>query len=176
MKSSRDPYEALPQLPEFDITSTELQHGQTLPPAQRSGRMGIEGGLDQSPQLSWSGYPPETKSFAVTILDPDAPTGSGFWHWAAFNLPASTTSLPSGAAELGLPDGAIQLANDAGFPGFLGAAPPPGHGMHHYHVVVHALSVEKLDIPAEASPAYLGFNLFLHAIGRARLVGSFHQP
>jgi Raf kinase inhibitor-like YbhB/YbcL family protein len=174
--TSRDPYKELPQLPEFDLTSTDIEDGQTLSPAQRSGKMGIEGGQDRSPQLSWSGFPAETKSFAVTVLDPDAPTGSGFWHWAVFNLPASTTSLPSGVAEDGLPEGAVQLANDAGFRGFVGAAPPSGHGVHHYHVVVHALDVEQLDIPAEASPAYLGFNLFSHAIGRARLVGTFEQP
>lgn len=174
--TSRDPYDELPQLPDFHVTSTDIEDGQTLAPAQRSGKMGVEGGQDRSPQLSWSGFPDETKSFAVTILDPDAPTGSGFWHWAAFNLPASTTSLPSGAAENGLPDGALQLANDAGFRGFVGAAPPSGHGVHHYHVVIHALDVEKLDIPAEASPAYLGFNLFSHAIGRARLIGTYEQP
>lgn len=174
--TSRDPYEVLPKLPEFDLTSTDIEHGQTLPAAHRSGKMGVEGGQDLSPQLSWSGFPAETKSFAVTVLDPDAPTGSGFWHWAAFNLPASTTSLPSGAADHGMPQGVVQLANDAGFRGFIGAAPPSGHGVHHYHVVVHALDVEELDIPAEASPAYLGFNLFSHAIGRARLVGTFEQP
>ncbi|WP_349361811.1 YbhB/YbcL family Raf kinase inhibitor-like protein [Arthrobacter sp. NQ7] len=75
-------------------------------------------------EISWSGFPAETQSFAVTVLDPDAPTGSGFWHWAVFNLPASTTSLSSGAADHGLPEGARQLANDAGFLGFVGAAPP----------------------------------------------------
>lgn len=173
---SRDPYEELPRLPEFEVTSTDVADGATLPPAQCSGKMGIEGGQDRSPQLSWSGFPAGTKSFAVTVLDPDAPTGSGFWHWAVFNLPASTTSLPSGAADSGLPQAAVQLANDAGFRGFVGAAPPSGHGVHHYHVVVHALDVEQLDIPAEASPAYLGFNLFSHAIGRARLIGTFEQP
>lgn len=173
--TSRDPYEELPQLPEFHVTSTDIEDGLTLAPAQRSGKMGVDGGQDRSPQLAWSGFPKETKSFAVTVLDPDAPTGSGFWHWAAFNLPASTTSLPSGAAENGLPDGAVQLANDAGFRGFVGAAPPSGHGKHHYHVVVHALDVEELNISAEASPAYLGFNLFSHAIGRARLIGTYEQ-
>lgn len=173
--TSRDPYEKLPKLPEFELTSTDIEHGQTLPPAHRSGRMGVEGGQDLSLQLSWSGFPAETKSFAVTVLDPDAPTGSGFWHWAAYNLPASTTSLPSGAAESGMPEGAVQLQNDAGFPGFVGAAPPPGHGIHHYHVVVHALDVVELNLPAGASPAYLGFNLFSHAIGRARLIGTFER-
>lgn len=174
--TSRDPYEALPKLPEFHLTSTDFEDGQTLPPSLRSGKMGVAEGQDLSPQLSWSGFPAETKGFAVTVLDPDAPTGSGFWHWAVFNLPASTTSLVSGAADDGLPQGAVQLRNDAGFRGFVGAAPPPGHGAHRYHVVVHALDVEELDIPAEASPAYLGFNLFSHAIGRARLIGTFGQP
>lgn len=173
--TSRDPYEELPKLPEFSLTSTDIGHGQTFPPAQRSGKMGVEGGQDRSPQLSWSGFPAETRSFAVTVLDPDAPTGSGFWHWAAYNLPASATSLPSGAADGAMPRGTVQLVNDAGFRGFAGAAPPPGHGVHHYHVVVHALDVEELHLPAQASPAYLGFNLFSHAIGRARLVGTFEQ-
>ena len=170
---SHDPYAALPQLPEFSLSSTDIQDGQALPAAQASGKMGVDGGEDRSPALAWEGFPPETKSFAVTVLDPDAPTGSGFWHWAAFNLPVSITSLPSGAAEAGLPAPAVQLMNDAGFRGFVGAAPPAGHGPHHYHFVVHAVDVEQLDIPADASPAYLGFQLFSHAIGRARLTATF---
>ncbi|MFF1882243.1 YbhB/YbcL family Raf kinase inhibitor-like protein [Pseudarthrobacter sp. NPDC058196] len=176
MKLEQDPYSRLPQLPEFTLSSTDISDGETLPVAQASGKMGIQGGKDQSPQLAWEGYPPETRSFAVTVFDPDAPTGSGFWHWAAFNLPVSTTTLPSGAADSGLPAGAVQLANDAGMRGFVGAAPPPGHGVHHYHVVVHAVDVEQLDIPADASPAYLGFNLFTHAVARARIVATFEQP
>ena len=176
--TSRDPYEALPKLPEFHLTSTDFEDGQTLPPSLRSGKMGVAEGQDLSPQLSWSGFPAETKSFAVTVLDPDAPTGSGFWHWAVFNLPVTTTSLPAGAGTQGsglLPEGAVTLRNDGGFPGFVGAAPPAGHGPHHYHVVVHAVDVETFDIPAEGSPAYLGFNLFSHSIGRARIIGTFEQ-
>lgn len=174
---TRDPYADLPQVPEFDLTSESMTHNERLDSAQASGLMGA-GGKDESPQLSWSGFPEATKSFAVTVYDPDAPTASGFWHWVAFNLPATTTSLPAGAGADGkalLPEGAVHLRNDAGFAGFVGAAPPEGHGPHHYHVVVHAVDVEALDVPADSSPAYLGFTLFSHTLGRARLVGTFEQ-
>lgn len=174
---TRDPYADLPQLPDFELTSESITHNAPLGTAQASGMMGA-GGKDESPHLSWSGFPDDTRSFAVTVYDPDAPTASGFWHWAVFNLPVTTTSLPAGAGTPGsdlLPEGAVQLRNDGGFAGFVGAAPPAGHGPHHYHVVVHAVDVDALDIPAEATPAYLGFNLFSHAIGRARIIGTFEQ-
>ncbi|MCC3313419.1 YbhB/YbcL family Raf kinase inhibitor-like protein [Nocardia africana] len=178
---SYNPYAALPQLPEFTLTSTDVTDGQPLGNEQVSGVFGA-GGRDISPQLSWSGFPAETKSFAVTVYDPDAPTGSGFWHWAVADIPASVTSLESGAGSAGegseggaLPTGAIQLRNDGGFAGFVGAAPPPGHGYHRYFIVVHAVDVESLGIGADATPAYLGFNLFSHAIARATLVGTYEQ-
>ncbi|GAB3552914.1 YbhB/YbcL family Raf kinase inhibitor-like protein [Arthrobacter tumbae] len=174
---TRDPYADLPEVPSFELTSTDIADNQPLDALQASGRMGA-GGQDVSPQLSWSGFPEGTRSFAVTVYDPDAPTASGFWHWAVFNIPVGTTSLPAGAGTedgAGLPAGAVQLKNDGGFPGFVGAAPPPGHGAHHYHVVVHAVDVEQLEIPAEASNAYLGFNLFSHTLGRARIVGTYEQ-
>ena len=174
---TRDPYADLPDVPSFELTSTDIPDNQPLDVLQASGRMGA-GGHDVSPQLSWSGFPEGTRSFAVTVYDPDAPTASGFWHWAVFNIPVGTTSLPAGAGTedgAGLPAGAVQLKNDGGFPGFVGAAPPPGHGVHHYHVAVHAVDVERLDIPAEASNAYLGFNLFSHTLGRARIVGTYEQ-
>ncbi|MFC3300889.1 YbhB/YbcL family Raf kinase inhibitor-like protein [Arthrobacter agilis] len=174
---TRDPYADLPQVADFQLTSEDIRDGAALASAQASGVMGA-GGRDESPQLSWTGFPEGTRSFAVTVYDPDAPTASGFWHWAVLNLPVTTTSLPAGAGTDGsdlLPAGAVQLRNDGGFAGFVGAAPPAGHGPHHYHVVVHAVDVESLDVPAEATPAYLGFNLFSHSIGRARLVGTFEQ-
>ncbi|MDQ0736721.1 YbhB/YbcL family Raf kinase inhibitor-like protein [Arthrobacter agilis] len=174
---TRDPYADLPQVPGFTLTSETVTHQAPLDPAQASGMMGA-GGKDESPQLSWSGFPDGTKSFAVTVYDPDAPTASGFWHWAVANLPVTTTSLAAGAGTDGsglLPEGAVQLRNDAGFAGYVGAAPPEGHGPHHYHVVVHALDVESLDLQPEASPAYLGFNLFASTLGRARLIGTFEQ-
>lgn len=172
-----DPYSELPQLPGFTVSSESFDDGAVLPTAQVSGVMGA-GGSDESPQLSWSGFPAETKSFAVTVFDPDAPTASGFWHWAVFNIPASVTSLPAGAGAPSsglLPNGAVTLKNDAGMPGYVGAAPPAGHGPHRYMVVVHALDVAELEVPAEGSCAYLGFNIFSHGIARARIIGTFSQ-
>lgn len=169
---TRNPYDELPQVASFDVTSTDVTDGAPLANAQVSGALGA-GGEDVSPQLSWTGAPDGTQSYAVTIYDPDAPTASGFWHWAAFNLPADTTSLPSNASKDGLPGDAVQLRNDAAMDGFVGAAPPPGHGVHHYYVVVHAVDAPSLDIPAGATPAFLGFNLFSHTLGRATLVATY---
>lgn len=168
-----DPFRRMPRVPLFQITSADLKDGQRLTATQMSGIFGVEGGGDVSPQLSWSGFPPETKSFAVTVFDPDAPTLSGFWHWAVVDLPATTTSLPTNAGLPGdslLPPGAFQLRNDAGLARFLGAAPPPGHGAHHYFVTVSALSVPTLGLSKDAAPALLGFNLYQHTLARATLV------
>ncbi|MGH7919331.1 MAG: YbhB/YbcL family Raf kinase inhibitor-like protein [Candidatus Dormibacteraceae bacterium] len=166
-----DPYEFLPQLPAFALTSTDIRDGEVLPIPHRSGVMGA-GGEDRSPQLAWSGFPSATRSFAVTCFDPDAPTASGFWHWAMCDLRVTTTDLAAGAAP---PPGATVLKNDAGQPGFVGAAPPAGHGPHRYFFVVTAVDVESLGIPDSSSPAYLGFNLFVHGIARARLVPVYEQ-
>jgi Raf kinase inhibitor-like YbhB/YbcL family protein len=167
------PYDRLPSVPSFQILSADVKDGQVLAPAQMSGLFGA-GGKDVSPQLSWSGFPKETKGFAVTVYDPDAPTGSGFWHWAVVDIPASVTSLPADAGTPDsplLPKGAYQLPNDGGMPRFVGAAPPVGHGRHRYYIVVHALDVPSLGLPRTATPAYLGFNLFSHTLARAVIVG-----
>ena len=172
-----NPYEFLPELPSFTLTSDSVTDGQPLANDQVSGIMGA-GGSDISPQLSWSGFPEETRSFAVTMYDPDAPTGSGFWHWAVANLPATVTDLPAGVGDgssAGFPGDAITLSNDAGLKRFIGAAPPPGHGVHRYIIVVHAVKVEKLEIDGDASPAYLGFNLFSNAIARAAITGTYEK-
>ncbi|MGO9154515.1 YbhB/YbcL family Raf kinase inhibitor-like protein [Mycobacterium sp.] len=175
MDSRPDPYDALPKLPTFSLTSASLTDGQPLATPQISGIMGA-GGEDVSPQLSWSGFPEETRSFAVTVYDPDAPTLSGFWHWAVANLPADVTELPDGAGDgSDLPGGALTLVNDAGMRRYIGAAPPPGHGVHRYYVAVHAVKVDKLDLSEDASPAFLGFNLFQHAIARAVIHGTYEQ-
>ena len=170
-----NPYDFLPQVPSFTVTSADVSDGATLPLPHVSGVMGA-GGEDRSPQLSWSGFPEGTQSFAVTVYDPDAPTASGFWHWAVANIPASVTELPADAGNKDTPQppaGAVQLRNDGGFAGYVGAAPPAGHGPHRYFVVVHALDTDDLGVPADATPAYLGFNLFGHTLARATLVPTY---
>ncbi|MGS2811174.1 YbhB/YbcL family Raf kinase inhibitor-like protein [Nocardia sp. MW-W600-9] len=173
---SYNPYDALPQVPSFTVTSADITDGRPLANDQVSGVFGA-GGKDISPQLSWSGFPEGTQSFAVTVYDPDAPTAAGFWHWAVANIPASVTELDAGAGSEGgtLPAGAVTLRNDGGFPGFVGAAPPPGHGPHRYFVVVHAVDVPELEVGPDATPAFLGFNLFSHSLGRATLIGTYEQ-
>lgn len=172
-----NPYDFLPQVPGFSVTSSDVSDGEVLPMPHVSGVMGA-GGEDRSPQLSWSGFPEGTRSFAVTVFDPDAPTASGFWHWAVANVPASVTELPSGAGDKDapqLPEGAVQLRNDGGFAGYVGAAPPPGHGPHRYFVVVHAVDTDRLDVDADTTPAVLGFNLFFHTLARAMMVVTYEQ-
>jgi Raf kinase inhibitor-like YbhB/YbcL family protein len=172
------PYDFLPQVPSFTVTSEDFTDGDTLAAKHTSGLMGLEGGQDVSPQLSWSGFPAGTRSFVVTCLDPDAPTGSGFWHWSAVNIPAEVTSLAQGAGAVGgaeLPAGAFHVRNDAGTAGFVGAAPPEGHHAHRYLFTVHAVDVEKLDVDADTSPAVVGFNLFFHTLARAVVAPVFQR-
>jgi Raf kinase inhibitor-like YbhB/YbcL family protein len=131
-----NPYENLPKVPSFEVTSDDVQEGERLRLPHVSGIFGA-GGEDISPQLSWRGFPDGTKSFVVTVYDPDAPTASGFWHWAVVDIPASVTTLPRGAGDTSgssLPQGAFQLRNDGGQAGYVGAAPPAGHGKHHYYL------------------------------------------
>jgi Raf kinase inhibitor-like YbhB/YbcL family protein len=171
MPQAPNPYDSLPQVPSFTLRSKDIADGETLATPQLSGIFGA-GGEDRSPQLAWEGFPAKTKSFAVTCYDPDAPTASGFWHWAVFNLPASTTELAADAGDekgSGLPEGAVTLKGDGGVSQYLGAAPPPGHGPHHYYFVVHALDVDSLEIDASSTPAFLGFNLFSHTLARATI-------
>jgi Raf kinase inhibitor-like YbhB/YbcL family protein len=125
-------------------------------------------GENQSPQLGWSGFPAGTKSFAVTCYDPDAPTGSGFWHWVLFDVPPTVTELPTGAGAEDSKIG-VQARNDYGIKAFGGAAPPPGDP-HRYVFTVHALDVETLGIGSDVSPAVAGFNITAHTLARATLV------
>ena len=130
MPSPPNPYNFLPSAPTFQVKSSDIEDGGKMPSPKLSKAFGVEGGEDESPALEWSGFPDDTKSFVVTCYDPDAPTVSGFWHWVIlYDIPASVTSLPTGGA---LPDGAKTLKNDAGFPGYVGCAPPPDHGDHRY--------------------------------------------
>jgi Raf kinase inhibitor-like YbhB/YbcL family protein len=169
------PYDKICVVDSFTLTSSDISDGQDLAPAQVSGRMGYDG-TDTSPQLAWSGFPHQTRSFAVTMFDPDAPTPSGYWHWAVGNLPASVTSLATGAADGSLPGGAIQLHNDGGFAGFLGAAPPPGHGRHRYVIGVHALDLEHIDLDDSTTPAFLCFTMFSHTLARGVITGWWQAP
>ncbi|MBX3204433.1 MAG: YbhB/YbcL family Raf kinase inhibitor-like protein [Labilithrix sp.] len=177
-KRPPSPYDFLPAVPSFTVTSTDVADGKPLGKPQVSGIFGA-GGEDVSPQLSWSGFPKETKSFVVTVYDPDAPTASGFWHWAVLDIPASVTELASDAGNPDakkLPEKAITLKNDGGGARFIGAAPPAGHGPHRYFVVVHAVDVETLGVGPDASAALLGFNLFSHTLARAVIVPTYEVP
>ena len=164
------PHDFHPPVPEFSVTSTDFTPGGRLPDAHA-----FSGG-NVSPQLSWSGAPAGTKSYAVTCYDPDAPTGSGFWHWSVIDIPAGVTQLPTGAGSgdfEGLPDGAVHVRNDYGTRDFGGAAPPPGDGVHRYVFTVYAVDQEKLGPDADASPAVVGFNLRFHAIGRGQTIAEY---
>jgi len=159
-----DPYDILPPVPAFTLTSADMADGRPLDELYAHTSVG---GKNLSPHLSWSGFPAETRGFVVTCFDPDAPTGSGFWHWVAVNLPASVTELDRGVDPL--PEGAFTVRNDYGDTGYGGAAPPPGDRPHRYVFAVHALDVDRLEVGAEATPAYVGFNLAFHTLARATI-------
>jgi Raf kinase inhibitor-like YbhB/YbcL family protein len=161
-----DPYDHLPSKPSFTLESDEVTDSELMDKSFVAAMAG--GDSDHSPQLRWSGFPEETKSFAITCFDPDAPTHSGFWHWVLVNVPASTTELPSGAGSGGeLPAGAFHVRNDYGEKAWGGAAPPEGDPPHRYVFAVHALDVDTLEgVTEDASPAFVGFNLAFHTLAR----------
>lgn len=171
-----DPNWKLPVVPKFELLSPEVRQGEYLPLWARGAEAG---GEDRSPTLSWSGAPAQTKSFVVTVFDPDAPTGSGYWHWAVHDIPANVTALPADAGNPDsglLPKGAITIANESRAMRFQGASPPAGHGDHRYVFTVSALDVDHLDLPEGATPATLGFVMRNHVIARAQLTALSVTP
>ncbi|WP_444885770.1 YbhB/YbcL family Raf kinase inhibitor-like protein [Microbulbifer sp. PSTR4-B] len=156
------------QAGQLTLTSSSLKPGGKMPLAHVYSGCG---GENLSPELSWSGAPEGTKSYAVMVYDPDAPTGSGWWHWVMFNIPAEVTSLPEGAGDLknGLVPEAVQGRNDYGNPGYGGACPPKGHGDHRYRFRVYALKVDSLPLDENSSPAKVGFNVNANKLAEAEL-------
>lgn len=143
----------------LSLSSKDITQGEFMTKAQEFTGFGCAG-ADTSPQLTWSGAPKGTKSFAITAYDPDAPTGSGWWHWQILNIPVAVTELAAGAGDTKqnlAPVGSMQVENDYGSRGFGGACPPAGHGIHHYRFTVHALSTAKLELPENASGALAGY-------------------
>lgn len=161
----------------MSVTSAEVKEGGTIANDQVFKGFGCTGN-NVSPSLSWSGAPSTTKSFAVSIYDPDAPTGSGWWHWVVFNIPANVTSLPKGAGDAKsnlAPKGAIQSRTDFGSDGYGGPCPPPGDKPHHYQITVFAVDVDKLPDAKNdmASAALVGFDLHFHTLAKATLTATY---
>jgi Raf kinase inhibitor-like YbhB/YbcL family protein len=157
----------------FTLSSSDVKNG-VLTEAQVLNTFGCSGG-NVSPQLSWANAPAGTKSFVLTMFDPDAPTGSGFWHWVVVNIPSSAGELPNGASGSAtkLPAGTLETRTDLGAPGYGGPCPPAGNKPHRYIFTLHALKVEKLDVDVQTSAALIGFNVHMQEIARATLTARY---
>jgi len=172
-RTAPNPYDFLPPVPAFDLTSDDVVGGASTPLTHVHGSAG---GENLSPQLAWSDPPEGTLSFVVTCFDPDAPTPSGFWHWSAVDLPVSVTELARGAGSgegEDLPAGAFHVANDFGNSRYDGAAPPPGDQLHRYFFVVHAVDVPTLGVTPSTGATAVAFNLVFHTLARAILTPVF---
>ena len=151
---------------EFKLKSNDIAHGAFMRSTFEYNGFGCSG-ENKSPQLSWSGAPNGTKAYAIFAYDPDAPSGSGWWHWQIVNIPAEVTSIPSGDGKLGYKD-VINVTNDYGQKGFGGACPPQGHGAHRYQFTIYALS-QKLELPENASGALAGYMVKSHALASSTI-------
>jgi Raf kinase inhibitor-like YbhB/YbcL family protein len=163
------------QAADLKLTSTTIKAGGTVPDEQVFKGFGCTGG-NVSPELSWSGAPTATKSFALTVYDPDAPTGSGFWHWVVVDIPPTATTLPKGAGKPGapgLPAGALMTRTDWGAPGYGGPCPPKGDKPHRYQFTLFAVDLPKLDVTADSSAAVVGFNLHYHTLAKASFTATY---
>lgn len=170
-----DPYSFLPEVPAFPVVSNDVTDGQPMSSTHAFDGMGA-GGSNQSPHLSWNGFPDDARSFVVTCFDPDAPIPGGFWHWVLVDVPRNVTELASDAGNrngANIPDGSLHVPNDMGELAFGGAAPPPGDRPHRYMFVVHAVDSEKLGVDSSASAAVVGFNLAFHTLARATITPTY---
>ncbi|SFM87676.1 hypothetical protein SAMN05216516_10195 [Izhakiella capsodis] len=156
------------------LYSHDFNDGDRMPERHVFNGMGYQGD-NLSPHLAWDEVPADTKSFVVTCFDPDAPTGSGWWHWGVANLPADTRALPQGAGSgsAGLPDGCVQTRTDFGRSGYGGAAPPKDES-HRYIFTVYALDIDCLDVDAQSSGALLGFNVHFHKLDSATITVNYN--
>ena len=158
----------------FTLTSSDIRAGGTIAATQVFNSFGCSGG-NVSPALSWSGAPAGTQSFALLVHDPDAPTGSGWWHWVVYNIPAGTSALAAGAGDARknlLPAGAVQGRTDFGTAGYGGPCPPPGKP-HHYHFTLYALKTARLELPPDATAAFVSFNVHSQSLGSAEFTGLY---
>jgi Raf kinase inhibitor-like YbhB/YbcL family protein len=159
----------------FKLSSPEIKANSSIPKSFEFNGFGCSG-LNKSPALKWSGAPKGTKSFAVTVYDPDAPTGSGWWHWMVINIPAEVNELAAGAGDLNsttLPSGAVQNRIDYGVAAWGGTCPPKGDKPHHYIFTVYALKTDKLEVPADATAALTGFMIHSNALGKASFTARY---
>jgi Raf kinase inhibitor-like YbhB/YbcL family protein len=163
-----------PAAGKFTLTSSDIAAGGKIAAAQVFNSFGCSG-ANTSPALTWTNPPRETQSFALLMYDPDAPTGSGWWHWVVYNIPASASALAAGAGDTRttlMPEGAVQGRTDFGSTGYGGPCPPPGKA-HRYYLRLYALKVPRLDIPKDSTAAFVGFNVNTQAIGKAELMGTY---
>nr|WP_321245508.1 YbhB/YbcL family Raf kinase inhibitor-like protein [uncultured Psychroserpens sp.] len=159
----------------FTLSSNDLGGEATI--TQEFDGFGCSG-KNQSPQLSWKNAPEGTKSFAITMYDPDAPTGSGWWHWVVFDIPSNINELVSGAGNTKLnlaPEGAIQSITDYGANGYGGPCPPEGHGIHQYIITVHALKTDKLELNESTNPAVVGYYLWNNTLAKASIIAYYKR-
>jgi Raf kinase inhibitor-like YbhB/YbcL family protein len=156
----------------FELTSADVTGG-AFKPAQIADTFGCTGG-NVSPQLSWRGAPADTKSFVITIYDPDAPTGSGFWHWVVANIPASVSEIPGGASgTANMPAGVVESRTDFGTTGYGGPCPPAGDPPHRYVFTIHAVNVEQLDVAEDAPAALVGFMTHMTRLASASFTARY---
>ena len=159
----------------FTISSENFLQGKKINNTQVFNSFGCQGD-NISPAIYWQGAPKNTKSFAVTLYDPDAPTGSGFWHWTVLNIPQNISTLNLDAGNVNnkkLPSGARQIRNDYGTKGFGGACPPEGNNPHRYQLTIHALDTKRIELPADASPALAGFMIRQHQIASTQITAHY---